>query len=194
MSVMTNQNIPANSPVLLVPNAMILSAVRARQEIGSVEAAEKRLILTKTARENLPQFYLFLKVLIEYEKGSDSPWCPWMNGLPRAFYNGASMTTFCFDCLPPFAGWLARKERVRFIQFFQALKSIDFLSYETTRNKQLAQWAYSVVFTRGMATPDGDFRIAPFADMVRPKRYMAILLDMMKALRTYPAIFSWSSV
>ena len=37
-------------------------------------------------------FRLMVKVLAEYEKGTDSPFYPWLNSLPRRFYNGASMT------------------------------------------------------------------------------------------------------
>ena len=75
------------------------------------------------------------------------------------------MTPFCFDCLPPLAGYLAQMERIKYIQFFQALKSVDFLSEETKNNKDVTKWAFAVVYTRGFPTPDGDFKIAPLADM-----------------------------
>jgi hypothetical protein len=162
ISVITAQDLPANSPVLFVPNEMILSSSQARQELGHLEAAEKRLMMSQ-ASDHVPQFYLFVKVLTEYKKGEQSPWYPWLNALPRWYSNGASMTPFCFECLPPFVGWQAMNERIKFIQFFQALKSIDFLSDYTKNNKDLAKWAFAVVYTRGFDTPDGDFRLGTCA-------------------------------
>ena len=35
---------------------------------------------------------LMIKVLLELEKGQDSPWFPWFNSLPRYYTNAASMT------------------------------------------------------------------------------------------------------
>lgn len=164
ISVMTTQDLPAESPVLFVPAEMILSSFGAMQEIGRMEAAEDRLVSVK-ASDHVPQFYLFLKILREYELGDESPWFPWLNSLPRYYSNGASMTPFCFDCLPALAGNLAQMERIKYIQFFQALKSVDFLSQDVKTNKRLTKWAFSVVYTRGFETPDGDFKIAPMADM-----------------------------
>lgn len=164
VGVMTTQDLPAQSPVLLVPNQMILSSRQSLQEIGRVEAAEKRLVSAKAA-EHVPKFYLFLKILKEYELGDQSPWFPWFNAAPRYYSNGASMTPFCFDCLPPFAGQLAMGERIKFIQFFQALRFADFLSDQVKSSKELAKWAFALVYTRGFPTPDGDFRISPMADM-----------------------------
>lgn len=164
ISVMTTQDLPAESPVLFVPNEMILSSFGAMQEIGRMEAAEARLVSVK-ASDHVPQFYLFLKILREYEFGEESPWFPWLNSLPRYYSNGASMTPFCFDCLPALAGNLAQMERIKYIQFFQALKSVDFLSDDTKTSKRLTKWAFSVVYTRGFETPDGDFKIAPVVDM-----------------------------
>ena len=164
MGVMTTVDLPAESPVLFVPQQMILSAQQSLLEIGRLEDAEKRLVSAK-AGEHVPKFYLFLKILKEYEMGDQSQWYPWFNSLPRYYSNGASMTPFCFRCLPPLVGNLAMGERIRFIQFFQALSYVDFLSEETKDSKDLAKWAFAVVYTRGFPTPDGDFRITPMADM-----------------------------
>jgi hypothetical protein len=163
VGVMTTYELAAQSPVLYVPSEMILSAQRARQEIGRCLEAEQRLVSSK-ASEYVLRFYLFLKVLLEFEKGDSSPWYPWLNSLPRYYANGASMTPFCFECLPPLAGNLAMGERIQFIQFFQALKYINFLSDEIKQNKDLAKWAFAVVFTRGVDTPDGDFKVVPMVD------------------------------
>jgi hypothetical protein len=164
VGVLTSVDLAAESPVLFIPNEMILSARQAVQEIGRVEASEKRLVSAKAA-EHVPKFYLFLKILQEYEKGDQSSWYPWLNSLPRYYSNGASMTPFCFDCLPPLAGNLAMGERIKFIQFYQALRFVDFLSDEVKGSKELAKWAFAVLYTRGFPTPDGDFRIVPMADM-----------------------------
>ena len=47
-----------------------------------------------------------VKILSEYDAGTNSPWYPWLASLPKQFYNGVSMTDACYDCLPPYAGWL----------------------------------------------------------------------------------------
>lgn len=93
-SLMTQTNIPAQSPVLCVPANMILSSKELREgELkGIVEPAEEYLDIMGVEKTEVPMFHLFLKILIEYEKGDASPWFPWMNSLPRHYYNGASMT------------------------------------------------------------------------------------------------------
>jgi len=164
VSVVTTEDLGQESPVLFVPSQMILSSRAACEELGRIVAAEERLVSVK-ASDHVPQFYLFLKILREYELGDQSPWFPWLNSLPRYYSNGASMTPFCFDCLPPLAGYLAQMERIKYIQFFQALKSVDFLSEQTKSNKDVTKWAFAVAYTRGFPTPDGDFKIAPLADM-----------------------------
>jgi len=93
ISVMTTEDLPANSPVLFVPKEMILSSIAAVTEFGRQEAAEK-IITSLNAASELRHFYLMLKILVEYEKGEESPWFPWLNSLPRYFSNGASMTPF----------------------------------------------------------------------------------------------------
>mmetsp|Transcript_49345 Transcript_49345/g.148578 ORF Transcript_49345/g.148578 Transcript_49345/m.148578 type:complete len:476 (-) Transcript_49345:308-1735(-) len=166
VSVMTTKDIPASQPVLFVPNNMILTGGAARQEVGTVKAAEDLIIPLEKTSDHLPHFYLFLKILREYEMGDQSPWYPWLNSLPRYFSNGACMTHFCCsECLPPLVGKLANQERVRFIQFFRALKYVSFLTDETKEDRPLAKWAYAVVYTRCFETGDGDVRIVPMADM-----------------------------
>ena len=64
------------------------------QEYGAnlVSAEHVLTQLTDGTEKRLPLFRLMVKVLVEYEKGQDSPWFPWLNSLPRLFYNGVSMT------------------------------------------------------------------------------------------------------
>ena len=168
VGVMTAVDIPAESPVIFVPNEMILSANRAKDEIGTILEAEE-LFAKLGVREQIPRFYLFLKILKEYELGEESPYYPWLNSLPRYFSNGASMTHFCCsNCLPPLVGSLALMERTRFRQYIKALNLYcDFLSNETKVHKQLAKWAYNIVYTRSFHDGYGDIKIAPLADYVR---------------------------
>jgi hypothetical protein len=162
---MTGEGIPAQSPVLFVPNMMVLTSNQAKAEFGRCEDAEKRLVSAKAA-DHISHFYLFLKILKEYEMGEQSQWFPWLNSLPRYYSNGASMTPFCFECLPPLVGQLAANERIRYIQFFQALNFVDFISESTKSSKELTKWAFAVVHTRCFETADGDVKLVPMADMV----------------------------
>ena len=165
ISVMSSEGAQANTPVLFVPNTLVLSAIQAQQELGMFSEAEKRLVQAKAA-DDLANFYLFVKILKEFEMGDQSPWFPWLNSLPRYFVNGASMTPFCFDCLPPLASYIAFCERHKFKQFFQALTYVDVLSDQIKTNTNLCKWAFSAIYTRSTQTPDGDFKIAPMADML----------------------------
>jgi hypothetical protein len=90
---MSTEPIQEASPVLFIPNEMILSSTRARQELGTVEAAVGQLNRLG-ASDQVSEFCLFVKILAEYyENGDQSPWFPWLNSLPRLFYNAVSMTS-----------------------------------------------------------------------------------------------------
>ncbi|CAB9513212.1 M protein repeat protein [Seminavis robusta] len=166
VAAMTTQDLPANSPALFVPSGMILSSSQAQQELGRVEGAEN-LLNRLNEGDNIPQFYLLLKILKEYEMGSQSPYYYWLNSLPRYFSNGSQMTHYCSQCLPPLVGKLASSERIRFSKFFQALRHVPFLSDQTKRSRKIAKWAFQVVYTRSVGAMDafGDVKIAPMADM-----------------------------
>ena len=168
VGIMTTTDIPANSPVLYVPNNMVLSALKAQQEFGQFEGAEQ-LLWRINEGEHIPQFYLMIKLLKEYENGNQSPYYTYLNSLPRYFASGAAMTHFCCTkCLPPLVGKLASKERIRFSKFFQALRQVpeDVLSHSVSRDRRIAKWAFAIVYTRSIQTYDGDVKIAPLADMV----------------------------
>jgi len=75
-------------------------------------------------------------------------------------------TAFCYECLPPFVASLSMKERVKFINFNQAIQKVEFLSEEMKKDRDLVRWAYQIVCTRSFES-DGDVRIVPVADMVR---------------------------
>lgn len=89
----TVTDLPAGSPVVFVPEQMILSSNKAAAELRTddMEDAEK-LLKSLNAEDEIRQFYLMIKVLLELEKGQDSPWFSWFNSLPRYYTNAASMT------------------------------------------------------------------------------------------------------
>lgn len=170
---MTQTDLPAQSPVLCVPANMILNSKELREgELkGIVESAEEYLEIMGVSKKEHPMYHLFLKILLEYEKGDESPWFPWLNSLPRRYSNGASMTPYCFECLPPLVASLGSKDRAKFIHFYNSLEQVRCLSEDTKENKELAKWAYNVVYTRsfgnhnspGMSDPIK--RLVPMADM-----------------------------
>lgn len=164
-SVVTQEDLPVGSPVLYVPNEMVLSSIKAVQEFGgALRPAENELMNTgKVEQRLLPLFRIFVKILAEYEKGPGSPWYPWLNAMPRMYNTGASMTYACFDCLPPYAAGLAMQERIQSVNFQKAAKILP-LSEETLTDVDLLKWAYNVAVTRSMEW-NGERYIAPMADM-----------------------------
>jgi len=174
ISVGTTQNIAAGTPVLQVPSSMILSSAQAKAELQGAanEGAEilGRLLMGDghSPLVATQEFYLMIKVLQEFENGDRSNWFPWLNSLPRNYYNGASMTPFCYECLPPLVSKLAQHERKKFIYFHECLQSLpdSFLSSYIKSDKDITRWAYQIVTTRSNRGQDGDVRIVPVGDMV----------------------------
>jgi hypothetical protein len=157
VSVMATKDLPASTPVLFVQENMILSSKKAIEEFGRLEAAEK-ILLSLNAVGELGYYYLMIKILVEYEKGDMSPWYPWLNSLPRYFSNGASMTPFCFECLPPLVSSLAMKERTTFTSL-RNVKSVPFLSDDTKNNAELVKWAFQIAYTRSFVVQNGDIDV-----------------------------------
>ena len=162
--VITNQDLPADSPILYVPNEIIFTGHKARLELGNGAFNAEQMLAGIYAQDVISQFYLFLKVLKEYEDGEASPWFHYLNSLPRFFSNGSSMTDFCYGCLPPYAAELALAEKTRMKLFVQALDEVSFLRHESKVNENLTKWAFAVVNTRCLELPNGDFGIVPLAD------------------------------
>lgn len=160
----TTADIPAGTPLLCVPSNMVLSANLVRQEYGQTLAEAEAQLGRLGAGDQVDMFGLLVKIMAEYEAGEASPYFPWLNSLPRYYYNGSSMTYACYECLPPYVSRLAMDERKRFINCQKALEHIP-LSDAVKKNKDLAKWAYNAVVTRAFVAPDGDLRIAPMADM-----------------------------
>jgi len=110
-------------------------------------------------------FSLFVKILVEYEQGDDSSFFPWLNSLPRLYFNAVSMTSFCYECLPPLVFSLSRTEKVRFDNFKTVLKKVPFVSPQVTSNETVLKWAFNIVTTRSFETNTQDKAIVPMGDM-----------------------------
>lgn len=91
----TQQPIGAGQTVLYVPSDIILSSERAYNEFGNeIQQAERVLVqIDQGTQARLPLFRLMVKILAEYDQGENSAWFPWLNSLPRVYYNGVSMTS-----------------------------------------------------------------------------------------------------
>eukprot|EP00977_Amphora_coffeiformis_P020196 scaffold8005_cov275-Amphora_coffeaeformis.AAC.14 len=166
----TNENIAAGTPVLFVPAGMVLSSNAVEQEFGGqLEAAENALVqMEQGLGQRLPLFRLMIKILAEYEKGEESPYYPWLNSLPRQFFNGVAMTDACFDCLPPYAAMLAMNERNAYSRFVNAIRQGYVpLQDSTMNNDAVVKWAYNVALTRFTEVwqPVRQKLIAPMADL-----------------------------
>lgn len=167
----TTSSIPASSTVIYVPSNIVLSSNNVVNEFGgSLQQAENVLVqMDSGTQARLPLFRLMIKILAEYDAGSNSAYYPWLSALPKQFFNGVSMTDECFMCLPPYAGWLASNERKNYDFFANALrKGYVPLSQETLYNEEVVRWAYNVALTRFVEVwePSRQKLIAPMADMV----------------------------
>lgn len=147
----TQQDIAAGSCIMYVPNDIILSSVQAVQEFGGTLYDAENQLQMAGLQEKIPLFRLFMKILHEYEKGQESPWYTWLDSLPRIYNTGASMTYACFDCLPPYAAWLALSERQNFVNFQKAAKFTS-LNEEIVSNVTVLKWAYNVALTRSQVS------------------------------------------
>ena len=154
----TNEDAPAGTPILIVPENLILSSNKAIAELRGygIEEAEDDLINMGSDSE-FRQYYLMLKILQEIQLGKDSAWFFWLDSMPRYFTNSVSMTDFCLLCLPPLMKKLANDER----ENQQRLDLCGDLKYHP---RDLVKWAYQIVYTRSIETEDGDLQIVPMGD------------------------------
>ena len=77
---MTSQDMPQGTCALYVPEQFILSSSKAMAELrtSDMEAAEK-IVYSVNAESEIRQYYLIVKLLVEYERGEESPWFAWLN-------------------------------------------------------------------------------------------------------------------
>lgn len=160
---MTQSDIPAGSPVMYVPSDLTFTSSKSAEEFGTSIAQCENQLIQAGLQDKVSLFRVFFKVVTEYEKGEESPWYPWLNSLPRIYNTGASMTYACFDCLPPYAAYLALSERQNFVNFQKAVRNAP-LSEDILKNVTVLKWAYNVALTRSIEMY-GERLIAPLADM-----------------------------
>lgn len=90
-SLMTYSDIPAGTTVLFIPANIVLSSDEVVKEYSGnfdLELTENALKqMEKDLAKRLPLFRLLVKVLAEYEKGTDSFYYPWLASLPSQYYN-----------------------------------------------------------------------------------------------------------
>ena len=164
---MTTTDLPTGSPILTIPEHMILSSNKAMAELRSSDMSEaEKIIKSVNAESEFRQYYLMLKLLVEYEKGEASPWYQWLNSLPRYYTNAASMTPFCCLCLPSLMRKLTVQER-GYLQRLgvSSIKLVPYLNEDTKYDVDLCTWVYQIVYTRSFESPDGDLKIVPLADV-----------------------------
>ena len=162
VSAYTIQDMPAGSDVLYIPNEMILSSTKAMEEFGRIPEAEQ-LLRDAGYESEIRHYYLMLKILSELDKGENSPYYLYFNSLPRYFANGASMTLFCYTCIPPLVASLCKEERAR-LNNLSIKRPIQFLSNEVKGNTELWKWAFQIVYTRAFNANDGSLNIVPMGD------------------------------
>ncbi|KAL9188859.1 hypothetical protein ACHAXT_011349 [Thalassiosira profunda] len=162
----TTTDVPSGSPVLFVPEALILSSNKAIAELRGPEMEEVELYLANAEAETqYRQYYLMLKILLEVQKGRESQWYQWLDSLPRFFTNACSMTDFCLLCLPPLMKKLAEEERESQERLgTESIAMVPFLGDDIKNNPRLVKWAYQIAYTRAVETDDGDLQIVPMGD------------------------------
>lgn len=161
----------AGTSVLCVPSMLRITSQAAREQEFSILASTLDQYIDPSENDGSValscHFYLFLKILQEYDLGSESPYFPWLDAMPRKFSTALSFDNFEMDCLPPFVKFLAEQDRRHYSLFAQILPQLDTptISQETKRNPQILQWAFNIVFTR--ARPAfGEAEIIPMCDML----------------------------
>mmetsp|Transcript_1053 Transcript_1053/g.2243 ORF Transcript_1053/g.2243 Transcript_1053/m.2243 type:complete len:539 (-) Transcript_1053:37-1653(-) len=165
---MTTRSTEAGTAVLYVPEHLILSSSKAMAELRTDGMAEAEEYLASVGAESqLREYYLMLKVLLEYQKGSDSEWHKWLDALPRYYSNAVAMTEFCLTCLPPLMKKLAVEERdAQKLLSYDSIQSVPFLADDIKEGfpRDMVTWAYQIVYTRSVETEDGDLKIIPMGD------------------------------
>lgn len=152
---MVLQKDTAKDTVLVtIPSKLVLSSQKIQSEFSkdpSLFFPAIQLLKSAGFSNQIPQFYLYIKLLIEYEKNSTSFWYQWIQSLPRNFDTAICMNEMEMDCLPPIAYTIAKTWRLQYNAFNDAIQVIpqnDIISESMKSNKNVLEWAYNVVFTR----------------------------------------------
>ena len=156
-------SVPRNSrqgtKILKVPASLVINSQQIQDELAlhhdlspAIEYLESKKVHTQ-----IPQFFLFLKLLMEYTKGSDSAWYSWIQSLPQVFDTAICMDEVELECLLPFAWALASIERLHLEVFQQTLTMLPktlAIDPEKIQNQELMTWLFNSVFTRCWTYPD----------------------------------------
>ena len=168
----TTADIPSGTTLMYIPAGVCLSSSAVATELNAMSNGGLAQAVDQLdrvgGRNSVADFYLFVKLLVEFEQQENSPFFPWLDSLPRLFFNSCSMTDFCYECLPPLVFSLSRLERVKFDNFKQVLDKVDLVSDYTKNNLDAIKWAFNNVYTRAYADKDGqgsDVSITPLGDM-----------------------------
>lgn len=92
---MTQMDIPAGSPVIYVPNDLIISSSKSAQEFGADLQNCENALIAAGLDYKVALFRVFYRILSEYQNAENSPFYPWLNSMPRVYNTGASMTYAC---------------------------------------------------------------------------------------------------
>jgi hypothetical protein len=166
----TTTDLSTGSPILYVPEHLILSSSKAMAELRSPEMKSAEVQITNDGgATEYRQYYLMLKLLLEIQKGKDSAWYTWLNSLPRYFTNAPAMTEYCLLCLPPLMRKLVTEERENQHQLSN-IQHVSFLSDDIKNHpRDLVKWVYQNVYTRSISVYDAqtgeyNLQIIPMAD------------------------------
>jgi hypothetical protein len=166
--------------VLRVPSHLVLSSERICKELhadtpSTITKAEE-FLMAKKAKDQLPQFFLFVKLWREYHKSENSLWYPWIACLPKSFDTAICYDDVEMECLPSHAWALASLERHHLELFRQALKLMN--EGDDPDDDDLVQWIFNCVFTRCWSYPDRDrCDIVPLGDMFNHNADQTIQVD-----------------
>ena len=179
-SMLASQLIASGSPVLFVPAEVILSSGVIRNELYTFLSSAEASLADMGMEKDIPLFALFVKILVEYERGENSPYYFWLNSLPRQFNNGSAMTYSCFECLLPYAAQLAESERDTFSKLREALDYVlitGLIEKKTRSNMNVLKWAFSVVATRSFVVWEGERMIVPMGDFFNHATEPEVTID-----------------
>jgi hypothetical protein len=169
--------------LLTIPNSLILSSTKIRKELGAETLKAVDYLKAKNIEEQSHQFYLWIRLLQEYEQGEDSRWHGWMQSMPRTFNSAVSMDEVELECLPPFAWSLAKMVRFHYQTFLEALDMVEegCIRQDTKSDSELLLWVFNVVFTRCWGKSDFDDEnrhdLVPMGDMFNHGEPANVLID-----------------
>ncbi|KAL7531806.1 hypothetical protein ACHAXR_004248 [Thalassiosira sp. AJA248-18] len=165
-------DIPTGTTIMYIPAGVCLSSSTVEAELKSISSGGVATAIDKLdrigGRNSIADFILFIKILVEYEAGENSPYFPWLDSLPRLYFNSISMTDFCYECLPPLVFSLSRLEKVKLDNFKQVIGNVDIISDYTKSNMEVLKWAFNAVYTRAYADKQGqgsEVTLTPLGDM-----------------------------